>query len=222
MTQNLARLGQETHQNPQAQQNARQAARSGQQAQDAMQRAGDQVGQGQREPARNSQQQAAQALDQAARQAQQAADAMASRSQGSRPGEGKAETAAKTGRELRNAQRAMGKAQQQLGQGQNQSAQASMQQAAQALQQAARQMAQAQQPGKPSATSEVSKLGASGEGRPDPSLFGKEMKQYAGKSWGELPGELRTKIIQDMKARYGEDYARIIKLYFEELADRKP
>ncbi len=222
LTQNLARLGQETHQNPQAQQNARQAARSGQQAQDAMQRAGDQVGQGQREPARNSQQQAAQALDQAARQAQQAADAMASRSQGSRPGEGKAETAAKTGRELRNAQRAMGKAQQQLGQGQNQSAQASMQQAAQALQQAARQMAQAQQPGKPSATSEVSKLGASGEGRPDPSLFGKEMKQYAGKSWGELPGELRTKIIQDMKARYGEDYARIIKLYFEELADRKP
>ena len=47
------------------------------------------------------------------------------------------------------------------------------------------------------------------------------MKQYAGKRWGELPGELQTRIIQDMKARYGDDYARIIKLYFEQLADTK-
>jgi len=31
--------------------------------------------------------------------------------------------------------------------------------------------------------------------------------------------ELRTKIMQDMKAKYGDDYARIIKLYFEQLAD---
>ena len=222
LTQNLSRLGQEMHQAPRAQQSVREAARSGQQAQDAMQRAQDQVGQGQREPAHSSQEQAAQALDQAARQAQQAAESMAARGQGSRPGEGQAEIA-KTGQDLQKAQSAMSKAQQQLGQGQNQSAQASMQQAAQALQQAAQKMAQAQQqPGKPGPTSEVSKLGASGEGRPDASLFGKEMKQYAGKSWGELPGELRTKIIQDMKARYGEDYARIIKLYFEELADRKP
>jgi hypothetical protein len=44
---------------------------------------------------------------------------------------------------------------------------------------------------------------------------------YAGKSWGDLPGELRTKIIQDMKTKYGDDYARIIKLYFEQIADQK-
>ena len=44
---------------------------------------------------------------------------------------------------------------------------------------------------------------------------------YAGKTWGELPGELRTKIVQDMRVKYGEDYARMIKLYFEQLADTK-
>ena len=44
-------------------------------------------------------------------------------------------------------------------------------------------------------------------------------KKYAGKTWGELPGELRTKIIQEMAAPYGDDYARRIKLYFEQIAD---
>jgi hypothetical protein len=223
LTQNLSRLSQEMQRAPQAQQQVRQATHLGQQAQDAMQRAQDQVRQGQSEPARNTQQQAAQALDQAARMAEQAAN-MTSPAKDKPASEGQAEmaTAAKTGQELQKAQGAMQKAQQQLGQGQNQSAQAAMQQAAQALQQVAQQMAAAQQPGKPAANTQVSKMGASGQGRPDASLFGKELKQYAGKSWGELPGELRTKILQDMKARYGEDYARIIKLYFEELADRKP
>jgi hypothetical protein len=46
-------------------------------------------------------------------------------------------------------------------------------------------------------------------------------EKYKGKSWGELPGEIKTQILQDMKARYGEDYAKYIKLYFEQLADRK-
>jgi hypothetical protein len=58
-------------------------------------------------------------------------------------------------------------------------------------------------------------------GRPDLSAFGLDKTRYAGKSWGELPGELRTKIVQDMKGRYGEDYARMIKLYFEQIADTK-
>jgi hypothetical protein len=39
--------------------------------------------------------------------------------------------------------------------------------------------------------------------------------------WGELPGEVRSKILQDLAAKYGEDYARSIKLYFESLAERK-
>ena len=63
--------------------------------------------------------------------------------------------------------------------------------------------------------------GASGDGRIDESLLSPDMKKHAGKRWGELPGELQTKIIQDMKAKYGDDYARVIKLYFEQLADTK-
>src|SRR5262249_23426613 len=73
----------------------------------------------------------------------------------------------------------------------------------------------------PSDTKIPSQLGAAAQGKPDPSLLPPEMRKYANKPWGELPGELRTKIIQDMKAEYGEDYARIIKLYFEQIADAK-
>ena len=42
-----------------------------------------------------------------------------------------------------------------------------------------------------------------------------------GAVWGELPGEVRAKVMQDLQARYGEDFARAIKLYFEQLAKRK-
>ena len=54
-------------------------------------------------------------------------------------------------------------------------------------------------------------------GLPDPGCCRPKLKKYAGKPWGDLPGELRTKIIQDMQAKYGDDYARMIKLYFEQL-----
>ena len=40
-------------------------------------------------------------------------------------------------------------------------------------------------------------------------------------SWGELPEGTRAKVLQDLTAKYGEDYARAIKLYFESLAERK-
>ncbi len=96
-----------------------------------------------------------------------------------------------------------------------------MNNAAQSLQKAAQQMAQAQQPGKPTPDSHASERGASSPVPIDLSVYGPDAKKYAGKSWGELPGELRTKIMQDMKAKYGEDYARVIKLYFEQRADRK-
>ena len=42
-----------------------------------------------------------------------------------------------------------------------------------------------------------------------------------GKPWGELSGEVKAQMTQELKAKYGEDYARIIKLYFEQLAERK-
>jgi hypothetical protein len=101
-----------------------------------------------------------------------------------------------------------------------------MQQAAHALQQAAEQMAQ--QSPQPPRSVESGKQGAAAAGVVDASLLGPDDQKYAGKRWGELPGELQTRIIQDMKAKYGEDYARIIKLYFEQIAstsrraDRQP
>jgi hypothetical protein len=63
--------------------------------------------------------------------------------------------------------------------------------------------------------------------KPDPSGPASEaapsssLTANLGKPWGELPGEVKAQITQELKARYGEDYARIIKLYFEQLAERK-
>ena len=110
-----------------------------------------------------------------------------------------------------------------MNQGQAQSAQASMQQAAQALAQAAQHAGEeSQQKGKPGEKGgKISDQGMQAGGRPDASLFSPELKQYAGKTWGELPGELRTKIVQQAKVKYGDDYARMIKLYFEQAADTR-
>jgi hypothetical protein len=41
------------------------------------------------------------------------------------------------------------------------------------------------------------------------------------KPWGQLPGDVRSKYLQDIAAKYGDDYARAIKLYFESLAEQK-
>jgi hypothetical protein len=116
----------------------------------------------------------------------------------------------------------MSQAQGQLSQGQNSGAQQSMQQAAQSLQQAAQSLAnqgqQQGQPGQPNQPNTNGRTGASGAGEPDLTAFGLDRTKFAGKTWGELPGELRTKIVQDMKAKYGDDYARMIKLYFEQIA----
>src|SRR5262249_46845998 len=134
---------------------------------------------------------------------------------------GKGQPNPQTGKELQKAQGQMGQAQKELAQGQARSAQTAMQQAAQALAQAARQLASPPPQGQANVNPQPNKLGALAPGQPDLRLFEKDLKKYAGKTWGELPGELRTKIIQDMKARYGDDYARIIKLYFEQIADKK-
>lgn len=52
-----------------------------------------------------------------------------------------------------------------------------------------------------------------------PGMLPKELEKMSGRAWGELPGELRARLLQDMQARYGEDFARIIQGYFESLAE---
>jgi len=39
-----------------------------------------------------------------------------------------------------------------------------------------------------------------------------------GRAWGELPGHLRTEILQMTRGRYRDDYERLIQLYFREIA----
>ncbi len=187
---------------------AQQAANSGKQAEGAMQQAQQQTQQANQPAAQQSQQQAAQALEQAAKEIAQAA--------------GPAQATAKqegAGQSVQQAQGAMEQAKSAMQQAQPQSAQASMSQAAQALALAAQQAGKQQ--GKPEPISESGEEGAAAAGRPDVSVFAPEMKQFAGKTWGQLPGELRTKIVQQMKVKYGDDYARMIKLYFEQAADTR-
>jgi hypothetical protein len=42
--------------------------------------------------------------------------------------------------------------------------------------------------------------------------------RQSGRAWGELPGHLRTEILQMAQPRYRDDYARLIQLYFREIA----
>jgi hypothetical protein len=202
----------------QPQQLALQAAKFCKDCQNAMGQAGNQVKQGNQGQAQQQQQQAAQNLDRAAEQLAQAAQQMQAQQQ---PG---GQPSPQAGKAVQAAQGQMQQAQQQLGQNKPQGAQGLMQQAAQALQQAAQQLGQ-QQPSEsnsqPMQNTTSGPRGASGDGRIDESLLSPDMKKHAGKRWGELPGELQTKIIQDMKAKYGDDYARVIKLYFEQIADTK-
>ena len=215
LARDLNQMAQQASRSPPAQQSAQQAANSSRQAESSMQQAQQQSRQGNPSQSQQAQQQAAQALDRAAQQAAQAAQQMMARQ-----GSPQQTPAAQTGQALQQAQSQMNQAQNQLAQNRPQSAQSAMQQAAQALQQASQQMANQPPTGKPPPIS--SGNFGSGEGEPaDERVLPKDLKKYAGKRWGELPGELRTKIIQDMKAQYGDDYARIIKLYFEQIADTK-
>ncbi len=45
-----------------------------------------------------------------------------------------------------------------------------------------------------------------------------ELKRRAMKNWGKLTGNLKTEILQSSQRKANGDYARLIKLYFEELA----
>ncbi len=45
-----------------------------------------------------------------------------------------------------------------------------------------------------------------------------KLEPMSGKSWGELPGQLKTEMIQDFRNRFGAEYADLIQQYFERLA----
>ncbi|MFL5241446.1 MAG: hypothetical protein ACJ8FY_05005 [Gemmataceae bacterium] len=221
LTRKLQDLAHQMNRSKEAKENAQQAAGSAQKGQNSMELAQEQGKQGQSEPARDSRQQAAQALDKSAQQASQAAQRM----EASQTAQQRSPNSQQAGQSLQQAQNQMNQAQGQLGKGEKQQAQTSMSQAAQNLQQAAQQLAKQQQQqrqeGKPEGGADPAKSASNTAGQVDQALLPADMKKYAGKRWGDLPGELRTQIIQDMKAKYGDSHARMIKLYFEQVGERK-
>lgn len=42
--------------------------------------------------------------------------------------------------------------------------------------------------------------------------------RHSGRAWGELPGHLRSELLQMSQSRYRDDYARLIQLYYREIA----
>ncbi len=44
------------------------------------------------------------------------------------------------------------------------------------------------------------------------------VRRTTGRKWGELPGHLRSEILQMSQGRYRDDYARLIQLYFREIS----
>lgn len=49
-----------------------------------------------------------------------------------------------------------------------------------------------------------------------------ELKKQTGRDWGQLPGNLKTEILQAARRRPNSEYSRLIKSYFEEIARTRP
>ena len=64
-------------------------------------------------------------------------------------------------------------------------------------------------------------VGRTASGRPDPQAPPASGGKLDPRRWGDLPGELRTKLMQDVRASFGEDYTPTIKLYFQQIADTR-
>jgi hypothetical protein len=82
------------------------------------------------------------------------------------------------------------------------------------------QQAQNQQ-GQPGQAPPGSGEGASGAGSQqsaDLSPLDVQLKRHAAKNWGKLPGKLQTEILQSAQRKANGDYAKLIKLYFEEIS----
>lgn len=208
----LDRMAQPQGASPQAQAQARDAAEQARQARDAMRQAETQGRQGNQGETQRQREQAAQALDRAAKRAEGAAQQAQQAA-----GEGQP----RAGESLQQARGQMNQARDQLGKGQPGQARQSMQQAAGQLDRAAREMGpQGDRQGQPRPNGEPGRDGMKPGGTPDNDPTRRPDAAQL-KRWGELPGELQSKVLQEMKAKYGEDYARLIKLYFEQIADTK-
>ena len=60
--------------------------------------------------------------------------------------------------------------------------------------------------------------GPGGKADPDLTELKEKIRTKTGHKWGDLPGHLRNEILQMQAGRYRDDYARVIQLYFREIA----
>jgi len=60
--------------------------------------------------------------------------------------------------------------------------------------------------------------GPGGKADPDLTELKEMIRTKTGRKWGDLPGHLRNEILQMQAGRYRDDYARVIQLYFREIA----
>ncbi|MDR3636837.1 MAG: hypothetical protein P4L84_23735, partial [Isosphaeraceae bacterium] len=156
-------------------------------------------------------------------------------------GEGRADAHAQIGA----AREALQQAQQDVNQAREPGqGQASMQAAGQAMRQAANHLRSAAQPrpapagpdsalaaqdaaspGNPQGQDKDPHSKAGGTATPDLTTLQDMIRAKTGRAWGELPGHLRTEILQMSQSRYRDDYARLIQLYYREIAagaEREP
>lgn len=114
----------------------------------------------------------------------------------------------------------------------DQNASQSMKQVAESLRQAARQLGMApsssdsngkpgEQEGEPSDGAPGSQSGNSGKNPISLMELETELKRMSSRNWGQLPGRVESDLIQSTQRQPAEDYARLIRLYFEEISRRR-
>ena len=208
---------------------------AGEQAPRAMEKGAEQLAQGRLDQARDAQRQAADLVERAAREAEDfAAGLLAEAASGGDPAESNASAKAASSN-LADARESLQGISRRLSQARpgpdaGKAAAPQMRQAADALRTAAQ--APAKGPNAPPSgdpENENPNVTATAAGKADADLAALQdlVRKKTGRRWGELPGHLRTEILQLSQGRYRDDYARLIQLYFREIAvdagqDAKP
>ena len=198
-----------------------------------MNEAADRLAQGQPVPAREAQRRAADLAERGAQNAEDLAAALRAEAARRRNHAG----AERRADPLADAREAMSQAAGQLGQARGRArpdpaaldaARQAMRAAAEGLQAAAaRAKARGQDPADGPGEPGTARRRSSGEpksdraGVADPASLTELqdlVRARTGRRWGELPGHLRSEILQMSQGRYRDDYARLIQLYFREIA----
>jgi hypothetical protein len=207
------------------------AALVGEQAPRAMDAAADQLAQGQTAPARDAQRRAAELAERGAQSADDLAAALHANPESEAKHRADPSALAAARQAMSQATRSLGQAREPAqGHDALDAARQAMRGAAEQLQAAAekaRGQGSQSEPGEGEAGRAVSQTPSASDPRggkagvADPAALDdlqELVRRKTGRKWGELPGHLRSEILQMSQGRYRDDYARLIQLYFREIA----